>query len=390
MRFRRVFLLILDSAGIGELPDAVEFGDVGSNTIGNTAKAIGGLKLPILESFGLGNIAEIKGVLPALRKGAYYGKMAELSKGKDTTVGHWEMMGVITEQPFPTFPAGFPEEILLEIRERTGVEFIGNYPASGTEIINKLGEEHIKTKKPILYTSADSVFQIAAHIEIMPLEKLYALCQSVREILNKYRVARVIARPFRGESGNFQRTPDRRDYSIPPPEKSILEYLVENNIFVFGVGKVGEIFAFRGFTEVIHTGDNTETQRAVSGLVRDVKEGLVFANFVDFDMLYGHRNNPEGYARALEKFDRWLGETIPFINENDLLIITADHGNDPTTPSTDHSREYVPIMIFSPSLMFSGNLGTRGSFADVGQTLSENFLGKNILRCGNSFLSELK
>ncbi len=390
VRFKRIFLIVLDSAGIGELPDAKEFGDEGSNTLANTASVTGGLCLPVLESLGLGCITEIKGVSPVTHPKSYYGKMAELSKGKDTTVGHWELMGIITDEPFPTFPQGFPEEILSEIKNRTGVEFIGNYPASGTEIIKKLGVEHIKTKKPILYTSADSVFQVAAHVDVIPLERLYSICKVAREILNKYRVARVIARPFSGKTGEFQRTPDRKDYSIPPPSGSALEFILKAGYRVYGVGKVGEIFAFCGFTEVIHTRGNADTMDAIIQIMYKIHNGLIFANLVDFDMLYGHRNNPQGYRRALEEFDEWLMSALKKIEKDDLLIITADHGNDPTTPSTDHSREYVPLLVYSPVFKSQKSIGIRKTFADVGQTIVENFLGRKLLGAGRSFLSLLE
>lgn len=390
MKFKRIFLIVLDSVGVGELPDARDFKDEGSNTLVNTARVTGGLTLPVLESLGLGNIIEIKGVSHVEHPEAYYGKMAEISMGKDTTTGHWELMGIITDKPFSTFPQGFPDEILSEIKKKTGIEFIGNYPASGTEIIKELGEEHIRTKKPILYTSADSVLQIAAHLDVISLERLYSICEVVREIVDKYRVARVIARPFTGKPGNFQRTADRRDFSIPPSEKSILEYIIESGEKVYGIGKVGEIFAFRGFTDVFHTKGNVETMERIVKMMEQVKNGLIFANLVDFDMLYGHRNDPFGYARALEEFDRWLKGALERIERDDLLLITADHGNDPTTPSTDHSREYVPLLVYSPAFNSPSSLGVRQTFADVGQTIGENFLGREVLRAGTSFLSLLE
>lgn len=389
MGFKRVILIVLDSVGAGALPDAGEYGDENSNTLSHIARTVGGLKLPALEKLGLGNIIEISGVMPAEDVKAYYGKMCERSKGKDTTVGHWELMGVITERPFPTFPDGFPEEILAEIRKNTGVEFIGNYPASGTEIIKQLGEEHLRTGKPILYTSADSVFQVAAHVDVIPLEELYSICERAREILNKYGVARVIARPFTGRIGSFYRTPDRRDYSIPPPQKTVLDFIHASGHYVCGIGKVGEIFAGHGFTEVIHARGNRETMETIKKKIQQIQEGLIFANLVDFDMLYGHRNDPEGYARALEEFDDWLGRFLHEIRKNDLLIITADHGNDPTTPSTDHSREYVPLIVYSPAFHSSASLGIRQTFADVGQTIGENFLKKQVLSAGESFLNIL-
>lgn len=386
MKFRRVFLIVLDSVGVGELPDADRYNDRGSNTLGNLARAVGGLNLKTLGSLGLGCIIKIEGLEETQNPRAFYGKMAELSKGKDTTVGHWELMGVVTEDPFPTFKEGFPEQILSEIKHETGVEFIGNYPASGTEIIKELGEEHIKTRKPILYTSQDSVFQIAAHEDIMRPAELYALCESARKILNKYRVARVIARPFAGSPGNFYRTSGRRDFSLPPPEKCLLNILVEKGHSVIGIGKIGEIFANRGFTDIIHTTGNKETMEAIRDAFLRVRAGFVLANLVDFDMLYGHRNNPKGYAKALEEFDQWLSTELQVLKKDDLLIITADHGNDPTTPSTDHSREYVPILVFSPAFKSGGNLGIRKTFADVGQTICENFTGTPLLKYGESFL----
>lgn len=390
MKFKRIFLFVLDSTGIGELPDAKDFGDEGSNTLANTARVTGGLTMPVLESLGLGNITEIKGVSQVEHPEAYYGKMAELSRGKDTTAGHWELMGLIMDKPFPTFPHGFPDEILSEIKEKTGVEFIGNYPASGTEIIKELGEEHIKTKKPILYTSADSVFQIASHVDVISLERLYSICKVARKVLDKYRVVRVIARPFSGKPGEFQRTADRRDYSILPSGKSILEFMLESGHNVYGIGKIGEIFAFRGFTEVIHTKGNIDTMETIIKIMEQVNNGLIFANLVDFDMLYGHRNDPHGYAKALEEFDGWLKGAMEKIGRDDVLIITADHGNDPTTPSTDHSREYVPLLVYSPAFTSSKSLGIRQTFADVGQTIGENFLGREVLGAGTSFLNLLE
>lgn len=386
--FPRCIIIVLDGLGIGELPDAKDYGDEGSNTIKNMAIAAGPLKIPCLERMGLGLIEEIPGIKKVENPEAFYGKMSEASSGKDTTTGHWEIAGIITKEPFALFPHGFPEEIINQFREITGFDIIGNFPASGTDIIKLLGEEHIKSGRLILYTSADSVFQIAAHEDVVPPEKLYEICRKARDILNRYRVARVIARPFRGERGNFYRTEGRRDFSMPPPEETVLDELKAAGLDVIGVGKIGEIFAGRGLTRSMKSTNNRDTMEKLLNAMEIAEKGLIFANFIDFDMLYGHRNDPFGYARALENMDSMLSEFLGRLRRNDLIFITADHGCDPVTPSTDHSREYVPLLVFSPSFSKTGSLGIRETFADIAQTIRENFFlspGK----WGGSFLSEI-
>uniref|UniRef100_A0A7C4TIC0 Phosphopentomutase n=1 Tax=candidate division WOR-3 bacterium TaxID=2052148 RepID=A0A7C4TIC0_UNCW3 len=385
---RRIIVLILDGVGIGELPDAKEYNDQGSNTLVNLARSVGGLHLPNLEILGLGNIAEIKGVKRIERPIASFGKMAEKSPGKDSTTGHWELMGVILEKPFPLYPNGFPETIIREFESRIGYKTIGNIPASGTEIIKKLGQEHIEKKMPIVYTSADSVFQIACHIEVFPLAEIYKFCEIAREILQgEYGVARVIARPFAGRYPDFYRTPDRKDYSLPPPEPTLLDRAKEKGYEVIVVGKVDNIFANRGYTRSYHSVNNLECIKFVSQSLEELKEGLIIANFVQFDMDWGHRNDIKGFARGLEDLDNSLRGIINAIKKDDLLFITADHGNDPTTPSTDHSREYVPLLAYhkgSPGK----NLGIRESFADLAKT-SGHYLNIKEIRNGTSFLKEL-
>ncbi len=385
----RVIVIILDSVGIGELPDAYKFGDEGSNTLVNTAIADGGLNVPNLESFGLGKIDDIKGVSKDIEEKAFYGKMIEMSAAKDTTSGHWEIMGVITEKPFPTYPYGFPDEVVEQFTRSIGRSILGNKTASGTEIIKELGAEHIKTGSPIVYTSADSVFQIAACEEIIPIESLYEICKRARDILTgKHSVGRVIARPFIVKNGIYTRTERRRDFSIPPPEKTILDKTAESGYKVVGIGKIGDIFAHRGLTKEIHTSNNSEGILKTIECIKEDFKGIIFTNLIDFDMQYGHRNDPEGYAGALESFDRSLPEIVDSLKADDLLIITADHGCDPTTPGTDHSREYVPLLVFGKRLNRQRSLGIRKSFADIGATISEALL-KTRHDAGESFLSEL-
>lgn len=313
--------------------------------------------------------------------------MAEKSKGKDTTTGHWELMGIISDKPFSTFPNGFPPQIIDEFRRRTGLDILGNIPASGTEIIKELGEEHIKTGKPIIYTSADSVFQIAAHEDVIPVNRLYEMCMIAREILNPYRVGRVIARPFIGEKGNFKRTERRKDFSIPPPE-NVLDRLIEHKIPVIGIGKVKEIFGNRGFTESISVKNNSDNIKKLLVALDTYERGLIFDNLLDFDMLYGHRNNVKGYAEALKEFDSSIPEIVKRLKKEDLLIITADHGCDPTTPSTDHSREYVPVLVYNILLKQGKSLGVRESFSDIGETVLEAFNLKG-LGVGTGFFKEI-
>jgi len=387
MERRRAILLVLDGVGVGELPDAADYGDEGSNTLVNTAKAVGGLNLPTLQKMGLGNIAPIEGVPPNGEPIACYGKMREVSAGKDTTTGHWEIAGVIRTKPFPTYPNGFPSEIIEAFERAIGRKVLGNKPASGTAIIEELGEEHLRTGYPIVYTSADSVFQIAAHEEIVPVETLYRWCEIARGILKgEHEVARVIARPFIGTPGNFKRTPRRKDFSVPPPYPTLLDVLSEKGLTVVTVGKVDDIFAGRGVTYAVHTSDNNDGMEQVERLTAQDKFDFLWCTLVDFDTVYGHRNNPQGFAQALEEFDRWLGGFLPKLRDGDLLLITADHGNDPTTPSTDHSREYVPLLVWTPTLKRGKPLGKRETFADVAATIADWF-GINWQGAGKSCLT---
>jgi len=387
--FERVIIIILDSCGVGALPDAARYGDKGSNSIANTAEAVGGLNLPHLERLGLGDIVPIRGVPPASGPRASFGKMATLSLGKDSTVGHWEIMGLVTTRPFPTYPNGFPEEILEKFKRLTGLEVLGNKPASGTEIIKELGEKHCRTGNPILYTSADSVFQLAAHEEVIPIERLHQICQKAREILTaEHGVARVIARPFIGKPGNFTRTERRKDFSLPPPADTLLDYLKGEGVEVTSIGKVDDLFGHRGFTRTFHTSSNRHGMEVIHRTIKNQKRGLIFANLVDFDMLWGHRNDYVNFAKGLEDFDRRLPEFLSLLGGKDLFIITADHGCDPTTPSTDHSREYVPLLVFGPKLKSGVDLGTRESLGDLGATVSEAF-GFSSFGCGESFWREI-
>ncbi len=385
---KRVILIVLDSVGIGELPDAEDYNDLGSNTLKNIAEELGGLTLPNLEAMGIGLIEDIKGLKKDIIPTAFFGQMAEASKGKDSTIGHWELAGIIMDVPYPVFPDGFPQAIIEKFKEATGFDAIGNIPASGTKIIEELGEEHIRTGKPIIYTSSDSVFQIAAHKDVIPLSKLYDICETARKILDPYRVLRVIARPFIGKPGDFQRTKERRDYSIPPPCDTILDLIKRAGLPVIGIGKIGDIFANRGLTLTIPTENNLDGINKTLKEIKRVKEGLIFTNLIDFDMLWGHRNDVRGYARGLKEFDDSLPEILDLLTEDDLLIITADHGCDPTRPGTDHSREYVPLLVFNPSHSCGSHLGIRHTFADVGQTIASAF-GVNPILNGKSFFEEI-
>ena len=385
----RIIIIVLDSVGIGELPDAYKFGDEGSNTLVNTAKAVGGLNVPNLESFGLGKIGDIPGVSKGVDAKAFYGKMIEASAAKDTTSGHWEIMGVITEKPFPTYPKGFPDDVIKAFTTAIGRPILGNKTASGTEIIKELGEEHIKTGYPIVYTSADSVFQIAACEDVIPIESLYEMCDCARDILKgEHNVGRVIARPFIEENGIYTRTERRRDFSLLPPEETVLDKAVKKGYEVVGVGKIGDIFAHRGLTREIHASNNRDGVLKTIESIREDFKGIIFTNLIDFDMKYGHRNNPEGYAEALESFDKSLPEIVDALKAGDVIIITADHGCDPTTLSTDHSREYVPLLVFGKKLNKPRSLGIRNSFADVGATVSEALLELRLDK-GESFFTEL-
>lgn len=383
---KRVILIVLDSVGIGAMPDAHLYGDEGSNTLGNIAQVRGGLSLPNLEKLGLGNIAPIKGVEPLPQPPGAFGKMAEKSPGKDTTTGHWEIAGVVLEKPFPTFPQGFPEDFLTEFERRIGREVLGNEVASGTEIIQRLGQEHVETGKPIVYTSADSVFQIAAHEEVIPLKELYRICEIAREMLDgDLRVGRVIARPFLGREGDFYRTTNRHDYAVEPPIKTLLDVIKERDLKVMAVGKIKDIYAGRGITDHLPSKGNEDGVNKTLEFMNRKESGLIMTNLVDFDMLYGHRNDVENYAQALEDFDKRLPEIMALLGEEDLLILTADHGCDPTTVSTDHSREYVPLLIYGKKVKEGVSLGIRSSFADLGATIAE-YLETEPLEHGESFL----
>lgn len=384
---KRAIVVIIDGVGIGELPDAAKYGDNGSNTLGNLAKAVGGLQLPNLEKLGLGKIEPILGLDGNLEAEGNYGKMAEVSPGKDSTTGHWELAGVLLSHPFPTYPKGFPDEIIREFTRLTGLEVLGNKAASGTEIIKELGEEHVRTGKPIVYTSADSVFQIAAHEEVIPREKLYELCRTARKMLQgKHAVARVIARPFVGHSAeDFTRTKYRKDFSLPPPAPTLHQILQREGIPTVGIGKINDLYALAGIQKSVYTKTNSEGMQAILKELDETITGFIMANLVDFDMLWGHRNNPDGFYQGLRAFDNWLPEFREKLSQEDLVIITADHGNDPTTPSTDHSREYVPVLAFGPSFKKNRNLGTRKSFADMQATLAE-FFGVEGTGKGTSFL----
>lgn len=374
MKITQVILLVLDSVGIGNAPDADQYGDQGSNTLGNTAAYVGGINLPVLSELGLGYLGDFSGV-PEIKnpKGAY-GKLTEISAGKDTTTGHWELAGVSSEIPFPTFPEGFPETFMNEYESRIGIRTLGNYTASGTVIIKELGIEHMETGKPIIYTSADSVFQIAAHENVIPIERLYEICRIAREMLTgELRVSRVIARPFIGSPGNFTRTENRKDFSVKPPRETVLDKVKHAGLMTAGVGKIEDIFAFQGLTDSNHTGNNHDTISATIEFINSRNRGLIFANLIDFDQLYGHRNNPVGYANALEEFDRRLPEIQNVMAKDDILFITADHGNDPTTPSTDHSREQVPLLAYGENINPGSQIGIRKSFCDVAATVAELF-----------------
>jgi len=387
MAFRRIIWIVLDSVGIGEMPDAADYGDTGSDTLGNIARRRA-LHLPNLRALGIANIRAIEG-LPAVphAEGAY-GRCALASPGKDTTTGHWEMAGIHLDKPFPLYPNGFPPEIMQEFERRIGRPTLGNIPASGTEIIKELGEQHVNSGAPIVYTSADSVFQIAMHEETIPLWEQYKICETAREILRgKHEVGRVIARPFEGTPGAFQRTTNRKDYAVAPPRGMLLDQLKAANVHVISIGKIFDVFLGRGITEYDKTKSNAEGRAKTLAAMAEGKDGLIFVNLVDFDMLYGHRNDVEGYARALEEVDAWVPALRAALEPGDLVIFTADHGCDPTTPSTDHSREYVPLLAFGPQVRQDTNLGTRATLSDIGQTVAENF-GTSIGK-GTSFLGTL-
>ncbi len=385
----RVILIVLDSVGVGELPDADEYGDNGSNTVGNIVKVCGSIDMPNMIKLGFGKIDGIAYVpIPEEIEGCY-GRMAEVSKGKDTITGHWEIAGLHLDYPFPTYPQGFSNEILEKFEKLTGRGVLANCTASGTEIIKEYGEEHMKTGKLIVYTSADSVFQIAAHEEIVPLEELYRICQITRDMLQgQDMVGRVIARPFIGQPGSFTRTSNRRDFAAEPTSDTILDKLKQRGLNVIAVGKIEDIFSKKGITEAEHTKNNMDGVDITLKFMKKQNEGIIFTNLVDFDMSFGHRNNPEGYKQALEEFDQRLPEIISEMRENDLLIITADHGCDPTTASTDHSREYVPLLIYGHKIKKDVNLGTRKTFSDIASTIADLFGIENVFS-GESFSKEI-
>ncbi len=387
--FERVLLLVLDSVGIGAMPDAAEFGDEGRDTLGHVT-ASRPLKLPNLVRLGLANIKPLAHLSPPARPAAAYGKAAIASPGKDTTTGHWEMAGLFLKHPFPTYPSGFPRDLIERFEQAIGRKVLGNKPASGTVIIQELGEEHVRTGQPIVYTSADSVFQIAVHEEVIPIEELYRMCQTARALLvPPHQVGRVIARPFIGpRAGEFKRTERRRDFAIPPPPGMLLDKLTETGVFTFGVGKIHDIYCGRGLRAHVKTKNNADGIEKTLAALAEQREGLIFVNLVDFDMLYGHRNDVEGYARTLEEADIGIGRMVEALDRDDLLIITADHGCDPGTPSTDHSREYVPLLAYTPRNGGGASLGTRRTLADTGQTIAENFGVK--VPAGTSYLSYLK
>jgi phosphopentomutase len=387
--FERVFWIVLDSVGIGELPDAADYDDIGRNTLGHIAESRP-LKIPNLVRLGLANIAPLKHQTPASAPLGAFGKGATRSPGKDTTTGHWEMAGVWLEQAFPVYKNGFPKELIEEFEKRIGKKTLGNKPASGTEIIKELGEEHVRTGKPIVYTSGDSVFQIATHEDIVPIAELYRMCEIARKLLDgPHRVGRVIARPFAGTVGNFVRTTRRHDYAVDPLKPMLMDVLAERKVRVLGIGKIHDIYNGRGVEEYVTTKGNADGMEKLTAALADRKSGLIFANLVDFDMLYGHRKDVEGFAKSLEEFDRLLGDFLPLLALSDMLMITADHGCDPDPrwPTTDHSREYVPILAYSPGTGAGANLGVRDTLADMGQTVAENF-GASIPH-GKSFLREM-
>ena len=387
--FNRVIWIALDSVGIGESPDAADYGDVGRDTLGHIARSRA-LKIPNLVRLGIANIKPLANLLPPVKPAGSYGKGVTVSPGKDTTTGHWEMAGVWLEQAFPVYPQGFPKSLIAEFEFRIGRRTLGNKPASGTEIIKELGEEHVKTGFPIVYTSGDSVFQIAAHEDVIPIADLYRMCEIARKLLHgPNRVGRVIARPFSGAAGNFRRTERRHDYAVEPPRPMLLDALADAKTPVFGVGKIHDIYNGRGVDDYVTTKNNADGMAKLTEALAQRPSGLIFANLVDFDMLFGHRKDVEGFARSLEEFDALLGPFLDVLRPSDLLLITADHGcdPDPVNPTTDHSREYVPILAYTPSSPGGTNLGTRATLADMGQTIAENF--HTSIPHGTSFLNSL-
>jgi phosphopentomutase len=385
--FSRVVLIVLDSVGIGALPDAIAYGDDGSNTLGHIAERVP-LHIPVLRSLGLDRLVALSEDPAAVPRGAY-GRMAEASAGKDSVTGHWEMMGVVLDRPFPTFPAGFPADLIAAFERRIGRATMGNVVASGTEIIERLGPDHVRTGKPIVYTSADSVFQIAAHEDVIPISELYRICRVAFELFaNGLGVGRIIARPFVGTPGAFTRTANRHDYALEPTGPTLLDRLTERNIPVVAIGKVNDLFAGRGILQTVATTSDADGMDKLEAAMKETAAGFIFMNLVDFDTLYGHRNDVAGYAANLQRFDERLECILAALRPDDMLVVTADHGNDPSTPSTDHSREYVPILVTGHKVRAGVDIGTRRTFADLGQTLAANF-GVEQLPHGWSFLDQI-
>jgi phosphopentomutase len=388
MRFTRALVIVMDSVGIGELPDAHLYGDQGSNTLGNIARHVA-LKIPTLAACGLSRVVDLPGVPIANPPRGAFGRMAERSAGKDSVTGHWELMGIVIERPFPTFPDGFPADLIQAFEQHIGRSTLGNVVASGTEVIDRFGPEHMRTGAPIVYTSADSVFQVAAHEDIVPVAQLYAFCEAAYGLaVEGLGMGRVIARPFVGQPGAFARSANRHDYAMPPRGETLLDRLAASDVTVTAIGKINDLFAGRGISEAHPTKSDDDGMVRVEAQMQRQERGLIFANLVDFDTVYGHRNDVEGYAANLERFDNTLAAVLPRLRHDDLLIITADHGNDPSTPSTDHSREYVPLLVTGPQVKPGTDLGTRATFADVAQTLAEGFGVKSVAH-GTSFLQQL-
>lgn len=389
--FKRVFLVVMDSVGIGEAPDAAQFNDSGADTLGHIAERMNGLDMPNMGNLGLSNIREIPGISKADQPKAHYTTMAEASNGKDTMTGHWEIMGLYIDKPFRTFPDGFPDELLDQIKEKTGRGIVGNKPASGTEIIKELGEHHLETGDLIVYTSADSVIQIAAHEDVIPPEELFEICEFTRELTRdeKYMVGRVIARPFIGKPGEFERTSNRHDYALKPFGRTVMNYLEDEEYDVVALGKISDIYDGEGVTEAIRTDDNDDGMDKFIKSMDDDFNGLNFLNLVDFDAKFGHRRDPEGYGKALETFDKRLPDVLEKMNDDDLLIITADHGNDPIHHGTDHTRELVPLLVYHNGIKTGKELEQRQTFADIGATVADNFSVK-MPEYGKSFLKDIQ
>lgn len=389
-KFKRIHLIVMDSVGIGEAPDAEQFGDAGSHTLKHTLEGYGE-SLPNLQKLGLGNIETLPGIEAVEQPSAYYTKLSEASVGKDTMTGHWEIMGLNIDKPFNVYPQGFPDELISEIEKLSGRKVVANVPASGTAIIDEWGEHQMKTGDLIVYTSADPVLQIAAHEDIIPLDELYDICEKVRELTKdpKYLIGRIIARPYVGEPGNFTRTSNRHDYALKPFGRTVMNELKDGGYDVIAIGKINDIYDGEGVTEAIRTKDNMDGMDQLIKVVGRDFEGLSFLNLVDFDALYGHRRDKEGYANAIKAFDERLGELIPQLREDDLVVITADHGNDPTMPGTDHTREYVPLLFFSPSFKEGHELEGHATFASIGATVADNF-GVELPKFGQSYLEELQ